>query len=78
MEKLLCFHLVDVLILAAGQQGALVDAQTQGQCGTYGLSLLCQNVASLIFISLVLLSPTSVLVFLVWCYYHYDVKLKIL
>lgn len=76
-EKLVYFHLVDVLILAAGQQGSLVEAQTQGQRGTYGLSALCQNAASFVF-TLVFMSTTSVLVFLVWCYYHYDVKLKIL
>lgn len=67
-EELVCFYLVDVLILAAGWHRALLEAQPEGRCAEpRGWPFLCHCVASLIFPSLVLMSPNSVLMLVVWC-----------
>ena len=44
-----------------------MGAYPQGEdAGPYGLPFLCQNVPRFIFTSLVLMSPTSVLMLVIW------------
>lgn len=46
---------------------AFLEAHRQGECaGPYGLPFLCQKVVYLIFTALVLMSPSSVVMLMVW------------